>query len=147
MRTSGEARAIDDDGHENEPARERTTPRRRARTYPIWVKIEPAKRRLAELPPSLSRSTWARLSRQIAAFLRQRLNNTLTLRAAVRLVDAEMRLAGCSVNEIAEALRSAVVEHPELATLDRTNVVTRRLASEELIERMLGWLAEFEAER
>ena len=28
-----------------------------------------------------------------------------------------------------------------------TGVVTRRLASEELIERMLGWLAEFEEER
>jgi hypothetical protein len=147
MRTSGEARAIDDDGHEDEPGAERTAPRRRARTHPIWIKIEPAKRRLAQVPPSLSRSTWARLSRQIAAFLRQRLNNTLTLRSVVRLVDAEMRLAGCSASEIAEALRRAVVEHPELDTLDRTNVVTRRLASEELIERMLGWLVEFAKDR
>lgn len=147
MRTSGEARAIDDDGRDNEPGAERTAARGRARAYPIWTKIEPAKRRVAEVPPSLSRSTWARLSRQIAAFLRQRLNNTLTLRSVVRLVDAEMRLAGSGADQIAAAVRRAVVEHPELDTLDRTNVVTRRLASEELIERMLGWLAEFEEER
>ena len=106
-----------------------------------------AKRRLAPVPPYLSRPTWARLSRQIAAFLRQRVNNALTLRAVVRLVDAEVRLSGGTVEHAGNALRRAVLEHPELDTLDRTNVVTRRLASEELIERLLGWLEEFDAEQ
>ena len=51
-----------------------------------------------------------------------------------------MLLAGASVDDVAAALRSAVTEHQELSTLDRTNVVTRRLASEELIDQMLVWL-------
>ena len=47
--------------------------------------------------------------------------------------------------DVAMALRSAVTEHQELSTLDRTNVVTRRLASEELIEQMLVWLDDAES--
>ena len=150
-RTSGEARSVDDDGNEDETTGdERTgesgtwaaTP---SRPYPIWLKIEPPKRRLPPTPPHLSRPTWARLSRQIAAFLRSRLNNSASLRALVRVVRAEMLLAGAATDEVAAALRSAVVEHPELSMLDRTNVVTRRLASEELIELMLLWLSDVEA--
>ena len=56
-----------------------------------------------------------------------------------------MLLAGATADDVAAALRSAVSEHPELITLDRTNVVTRRLASEELIEQMLVWLGDAEA--
>jgi hypothetical protein len=63
----------------------------------------------------------------------------------VRVVRAEMLLSGASANDIAAALRSAVTEHQELSTLDRTNVVTRRLASEELIEQMLQWLRDAES--
>jgi len=37
-----------------------------------------------------------------------------------------------------------VLDHAELSTLDRTNVVTRRLASEELVEQMLAWLRDAE---
>ena len=111
-----------------------------SRPYPIWIKVEPAKRRLAPVPPNLSHATWARLTRQIAAYLRQRLNNSLALRQLVRIVDAEIRLAGGTATDVAAALSAGVTEHPELATLDRTNVVTRRLASEELLERLLTWL-------
>lgn len=50
-----------------------------------------------------------------------------------------MLLAGRSADEIAAAMRRAVLEHPELATLDRTNVLTRSLASAELLDRMLAW--------
>jgi hypothetical protein len=63
----------------------------------------------------------------------------------VRVVRAEMLLAGATGDDVAAALRCAVIEHPELSTLDRTNVVTRRLASEELIELMLLWLGDVEA--
>jgi hypothetical protein len=147
MRRSGEAERIEDDGDPEgkrqsaEPGADQTRAAgTAARAYPVWLKIEPAKRKLAPVPQHLSRQTWARLSRQIAAFLRSRLNNNLTLRDAVRVVDAEMRLGGATHDEVAAALRAAVAEHPELATLDRTNVVTRRLASEELVDRMLGWL-------
>jgi hypothetical protein len=152
MRTSGEARAVDDDGDEDSgTAEERGQGSQRAGTspstptYPIWTKIEPAKRRLPPLPSHLSRPTWARLSRQIAAFLRTRLNNTLSLRALVRVVRAEMLLAGASPDDVTEALKSAVTDHPELSTLDRTNVLTRRLASEELVEQMLAWLRDTES--
>lgn len=149
-RTSGEARSVDDNGDEDESkGDERTgesgtwaaTP---TRPYPIWLKIEPPKRRLPETPAHLSRPTWARLSRQVSAFLRSRLNNSASLRGLVRVVRAEMLLSGATVDEVAAALRSAVTEHPELSTLDRTNVVTRRLASDELIDLMLGWLGDVE---
>ena len=151
-RTSGEARSIDDDGNddgskgdqpESESGTWASTP---TRPYPIWLKIEPPKRRLPPTPAHLSRPTWARLARQIGAFLRSRLNNSASLRALVRVVRAEMLLAGAATEDVAAALRSAVSEHPELSTLDRTNVVTRRLASEELIEQMLVWLGDAESE-
>jgi hypothetical protein len=155
MRTSGEARAVDDDGGEGRDENEKkaeapgeasgawaSTP---ARAYPIWVKIEPAKRRLPALPEHLSRPTWARLCRQVGAFLRTRLNNSLSLRSLVRVVRAEMLLSGATHENVAAALRTAVTEHPELSTLDRTNVLTRRLASEELVEQLLVWLAEVES--
>lgn len=152
MRTSGEARAVDDEGEEGGSAKREeqtgeagtwaTTP---ARTYPIWLKIEPTKRRLPPLPAHLSRPTWARLSRQVSAFLRTRLNNSGSLRGLVRMVRAEMLLSGAQPEDVAAALRAAVTEHPELGTLDRTNVVTRRLASEELVEQMLVWLRDAES--
>lgn len=151
MRTSGEARAIEDDGDGNGSTREKpeadggswaSTP---TRNYPIWLKVEPSKRRLPPIPAHLSRPTWARLSRHVGAFLRSRLNNSAALRGLVRVVRAEMLLSGATSEEIASALRSAVTEHQELSTLDRTNVVTRRLASEELIEQMLEWLRDAEA--
>lgn len=151
MRTSGEARAIDDDGDDDGPSREpakaeggswAATPRR---NYPIWLKVEPTKRRLPPVPVHLSRPTWARLSRHVGAFLRSRLNNSAALRGLVRVVRAEMLLSGATSEEVAAALRSAVTEHQELSTLDRTNVVTRRLASEELIEQMLEWLRDTES--
>ena len=150
-RTSGEARSVDDDGSdEGSTGDERkgesgtwaSTP---TRPYPIWLKIDPPKRRLPPTPARLTRPTWARLSRQIGAFLRSRLNNSATLRGVVRVVRAEMLLAGATMDDVAAALRSAVSEHPELTTLDRTNVVTRRLASDELIAQMLVWLGEAEA--
>jgi len=150
-RTSGEARSVDDDGsdaentgdeHRGESGTWAPTP---TRPYPIWLKIEPPKRRLSPTPAQLSRPTWARLSRQIGAFLRSRLNNSASLRALVRVVRAEMLLSGATIDDVAAALRSAVSEHPELGTLDRTNVVTRRLASDELIDLMLAWLGDAEA--
>jgi hypothetical protein len=97
------------------------------------------------VPAHLSRPTWARLSRHVGAFLRSRLNNSASLRSLVRVVRAEMLLSGASAEDVATALRSAVTEHQELSTLDRTNVVTRRLASEELIEQMLEWLHDAES--
>jgi len=151
MRTSGEARAIDDGGDEDGSSREKpkaesgtwaATP---TRNYPIWLKVEPTKRRLPPVPDNLSRPTWARLSRHVGAFLRSRLNNSASLRGLVRVVRAEMLLSGASAEDVATALRSAVTEHQELSTLDRTNVVTRRLASEELIEQMLEWLRDAES--
>jgi len=151
-RTSGEARSVDDDGNDEESKSDEragesgswsATP---TRPYPIWLKVEPPKRRLPPTPAHLSRPTWARLSRQIAAFLRSRLNNSASLRGVVRVVRAEMLLTGASIDDVAAALRSAVAEHPELSTLDRTNVVTRRLASEELIGQMLAWLGDAESE-
>ena len=146
MRTSGEARAVEDEGGDDEgngrqePAEGGTWASTPARNYPIWLKVEPTKRRLPPVPAHLSRPTWARLSRHVGAFLRSRLNNSASLRSLVRVVRAEMLLAGASVDDVAAALRSAVTEHQELSTLDRTNVVTRRLASEELIDQMLVWL-------
>jgi hypothetical protein len=146
MRTSGEARAVEDEGGDDEgngrqePAEGGTWASTPARNYPIWLKVEPTKRRLPPIPEHLSRPTWARLSRHVGAFLRSRLNNSASLRSLVRVVRAEMLLAGASVDDVAAALRSAVTEHQELSTLDRTNVVTRRLASEELIDQMLVWL-------
>ena len=152
MRTSGEARAVDDDGDDEDGATGQqgkteggtwaSTP---TRNYPIWLKVEPTKRRLPPVPAHLSRPTWARLSRHVGAFLRSRLNNSAALRSLVRVVRAEMLLAGASSADVAAALRAAVTEHQELSTLDRTNVVTRRLASEELIEQMLVWLHDAEA--
>jgi len=155
MRTSGEAHAVDDDGGEDRDDSKTkgegssegrdawtATP---ARAYPIWIKIEPAKRRLPALPPHLSRPTWARLCRQVGAFLRTRLNNSLSLRSLVRVVRGEMLLSGASLDDVAVALRTAVTEHPELSTLDRTNVLTRRLASEELVEQLLVWLNDAES--
>ena len=146
MRTSGEARAVEDEGGDDEgngrqqPAEGGTWASTPARNYPIWLKVEPTKRRLPPIPEHLSRPTWARLSRHVGAFLRSRLNNSASLRSLVRVVRAEMLLSGASVDDVAAALRSAVTEHQELSTLDRTNVVTRRLASEELIDQMLVWL-------
>jgi len=146
MRTSGEARAVEDEGGDDEgnggqqPAEGGTWASTPARNYPIWLKVEPTKRRLPPVPAHLSRPTWARLSRHVGAFLRSRLNNSASLRSLVRVVRAEMLLSGASVDDVAAALRSAVTEHQELSTLDRTNVVTRRLASEELIDQMLVWL-------
>ena len=152
MRTSGEAHAVDDEGSEEGDSSDgvQTGDRRGAtsppaRAYPIRTKIEPAKRRLPPLPAHLSRPTWARLCRQVAAFLRTRLNNTLSLRSLVRVVRAEMLLSGASTEDVAAALKTAVTEHPELSTLDRTNVLTRRLASEELVEQMLAWLRDAES--
>ena len=81
----------------------------------------------------------------MGAFLRSRLNNSASLRGLVRVVRAEMLLSGASAEDVAAALRAAVTEHQELSTLDRTNVVTRRLASEELIEQMLQWLHDTES--
>ena len=151
MRTSGEARAIDDDGSDDEGSGDEqrkaeggtwaATP---TRNYPIWLKVEPTKRRLPPVPAHLSRPTWARLSRHVGAFLRSRLNNSASLRGLVRVVRAEMLLSGATEADVAMVLRSAVTEHQELSTLDRTNVVTRRLASEELIEQMLVWLDDAE---
>jgi len=151
MRTSGEARAVDDDGNEDD---EKKNEERNAgggtwaatptRSYPIWLKVEPSKRRLPPLPEHLSKPTWARLSRQVGAFLRSRLNNNASLRGLVRMVRAEMLLAGARPDDVAAAIRSAVLDHAELSTLDRTNVVTRRLASEELVEQMLAWLRDAE---
>src|SRR5690349_14145720 len=151
MRTSGEARAVEDEGDD-----EGTSPEERkadggawaptpTRNYPIWLKVEPTKRRLPPIPAHLSRPTWARLSRHVGAFLRSRLNNSASLRSLVRVVRAEMLLSGATSDDVATALRAAVTEHQELSTLDRTNVVTRRLASEELIEQMLEWLREAES--
>jgi hypothetical protein len=152
MRTSGEARAVDDDGDEDrdkkseeQDARGGTWAATPTRSYPIWLKVEPTKRRLPPVPAHLSRPTWARLSRHVGAFLRSRLNNSASLRGLVRVVRAEMLLSCATKAEVAMALRSAVTEHQELSTLDRTNVVTRRLASEELIEQMLVWLDDAES--
>ena len=151
MRTSGEARAVDDDGNEDDEKKSEeqsggggtwaATP---SRSYPIWLKVEPSKRRLPPLPEHLSKPTWARLSRQVGAFLRSRLNNNASLRGLVRMVRAEMLLAGARPDDVTAAIRSAVLDHAELSTLDRTNVVTRRLASEELVEQMLAWLRDAE---
>ena len=151
MRTSGEARAFEhddddesgkhDDDARTEPGTWASTP---TRTHPLWNRIEPPKRRLPPLPEHLSRSTWARLCRQIVAFLRTRLNNNVSLRSLVRMVRAEMLLTGATSEEVAAALRTAVTEHPELSTLDRTNMLTRRLASEELVDQLLAWLDEAE---
>jgi len=150
MRTSGEARAVDDDGGENGDGDHQdgdgsTSVSPSSRTYPIWLKVEPTKRRLPPVPQHLSRPTWARLARQVRAFLRSRLNNGASLRGLVRLVRAEMLLSGATRDEVAAALRAAVTEHRELSTLDRMNVVTRRLASEELVEQMLAWLEDAES--
>ena len=63
----------------------------------------------------------------------------------MRAINAEMRLAGATAEDVARAVRVAVTEHPQLPMLDRTNVLTRQLASEALLERILGWLDEQDA--
>ena len=148
MRRSGESRALGEDESadgKEEPRQEAPAsgdPSPPARAYPVWLKVEKPKRHVTVPPPQLSQRTWTRLSRQVAAYLRARLNNNVTLRSLVRVAAAEMRLAGARSDEIAAALRRAVREHPELPTLERTNVVTRRLASEELLDHMLDWIRE-----
>ena len=151
MRTSGEARAVEHDGDDESGKHDEGTngelgswASAPARAHPVWSKIEPPKRRLPPLPDHLSRATWARLCRQIGAFLRTRLNNSVSLRNLVRVVRAEMVLTGASTDDVAAALRTAVTEHPELSTLDRTNMLTRRLASEELVDQLLTWLEDAE---
>ena len=148
MRTSGEAEAIDDgDATADDAAplldasrgsRAATPPR----PYPIWTKVEIGKRRLPPMPQTVSRALWARLSRQIAAAMRQRIGSAMTLRSVVRAVNAEMLLGGATPAEVEAALRTAVAEHPELSTLDRMNVLTRQLASDAVLERILAWLGE-----
>ena len=150
MRTSGEAEAIDDDGDSTVDDGNRATEIQATRApsvtppraYPIWTKVEVGKRRLPAMPPTVSRSLWARLSRQIASCLRQRIGSAMTLRGVVRAVNAEMLLAGATPAEVEAAMRIAVKEHPELSTLDRMNVLTRQLASDTLMEKILGWLSE-----
>ena len=150
MRTSGEAEAIDDEGDapdeegaratgDSARGRRSATP---ARPYPIWTKVEVGKRRLPPVPPTVSRPLWARLSRQIASAMRQRIGSAGSLRSVVRAVNAEMLLSGATPAEIEAAMRLAVMEHPELSTLDRMNVLTRQLASHTLLERILMWLGE-----
>ena len=146
MRTSGEAEAIDDEGNATgdespviEGARRAATP---PRPYPIWTKVEVGKRRLPPMPPTVSRPLWARLSRQIASALRQRIGSAVALRTAVRAVTAEMLLGGPTPAEVEAAMSTAVAEHPELSTLDRMNVLTRQLASDAVLERILGWIGE-----
>ena len=151
MRKSGEAKAVEP----KDERKEKTTPGDRVeraevppvapvpeRAYPIWLKVEPPRRRVPPLPPLLSRSLWARLSRHITSCLHQRIGSVVALRGVVRAINAEMRLAGASAEDVVKAIRVAVTEHPQLPMLDRTNVLTRQLASEALLERMLGWLDE-----
>jgi hypothetical protein len=152
MRTSGEAEAIDDEGdatddatHAIEDAGRGTRAATPPRPYPIWTKVEVGKRRLPPMPPTVSRPLWARLSRQIASAMRQRIGSAMTLRSVVRAVNAEMLLAGATPAEVEAAMRTAVAEHPELSTLDRMNVLTRQLASDAVLERILAWLGEEEA--
>lgn len=146
MRTSGEAEAVrEDDEPAGDAVRDTAPPAggRQAtppRPYPIWIKVEAGKRRLPPMPDSVSRATWARLSRQVVRSLKRRLGGSVSLRDAVRAVRSEMLVGGASPEDVALALGIAVREHPELNTLDRVNVVTRRLASEELLEDMLGLL-------
>jgi hypothetical protein len=149
MRTSGEAEAIDDGDStvtEGDRAAEaqaiRTPSATPARAYPIWTKVEVGKRRLPPMPATVSRSRWARLSRQIASCLRQRIGSAMTLRGVVRAVNAEMLLGGATPADVEAAMRVALKEHPELTALDRMNVITRQLASDALMERILGWLHE-----
>jgi hypothetical protein len=66
----------------------------------------------------------------------------MTLRSVVRAVNAEMLLAGSTPAEVEAAMRTAVAEHPEISTLDRMNVLTRQLASDAILERILMWLRE-----
>jgi hypothetical protein len=150
MRKSGEAKAVGPDGQTKEKApgedAERAdVPPVRERAYPIWLKVEPPRRRVPPLPPYLSRALWARLSRHITSSLHQRIGSLVALRGVVRAINAEMRLAGATAEDVARAIRVAVTEHPQLPMLDRTNVLTRQLASEALLERMLGWLDEQDA--
>ena len=150
MRTSGEAEAIDDEGDatgaDGGPALEDAARANRAATpprpYPIWTKVEVGKRRLPPMPLTVSRPLWARLSRQIASAMRQRIGSAMTLRSVVRAVNAEMLLAGSTPAEVEAAMRTAVAEHPEISTLDRMNVLTRQLASDAILERILMWLRE-----
>lgn len=150
MRTSGEAEAIDDEGNatgdDDSRAIENAGRARRAATpprpYPIWTKVEVGKRRLPPMPATVSRPLWARLSRQIASAMRQRIGSAVTLRSVVRAVNAEMLLGGSTPSEVEEAMRTAVAEHPELSTLDRMNVLTRQLASDAVLERILACLSE-----
>lgn len=150
MRTSGEAEAIDEEGNasgeEGAAVIEEASRSSRAATpprpYPIWTKVEVGKRRLPPMPPTVSRPLWARLSRQIASALRQRIGSAMGLRSVVRAVNAEMLLAGSTPAEVEAAMRTAVAEHPELSTLDRMNVLTRQLASDTVLERILAWLVE-----
>ena len=150
MRRSGEAEAIDDDGDATVVEGDRANgahgrsvaPATPPRAYPIWTKVEVGKRRLPPLPETVSRPLWARLARQIASALRQRIGSAVTLRSVVRAVNAEMLLAGATAADVEQAMLIAVKEHPELSTLDRMNVLSRQLASDTLLERMLAWLRE-----
>lgn len=115
------------------------------RPYTAWIKIEPGNRRLPARPSRVSRGLWARLSRHVAACLRQRVGSIPNLRQVVRALNAEMRLAGGSIADVEAALHVALLQHPDLDLLDRIDVVTRRLHSDALLERMLGWVEETES--
>ena len=152
IRRSGEAEVVHDDDGEDAPGGAASTPSDTVehttarRPYPIWIKIEPGKRRLPPQPAHVSRALWARLCRQIAACLRQRIGSGPSLRHVVRAINGEMRLAGASAEDVKTALRIALTEHPELDVLDRVNVVTRRTLSDTVLERMLAWVAETETD-
>lgn len=147
MRKSGEAKAVGQEGKQDETTAEERpeAPPVAERAYPIWLKVEPPRRRVPPLPPHLSRALWARLSRHITSCLHQRIGSLVALKGVVRAINAEMRLAGATADDVTKAMRVAVTEHPQLPMLDRTNVLTRQLASEALLERILGWLDEGDA--
>lgn len=148
MRKSGEAKAVGGTGGEEDKGTGEAAgadgggAAAPERPYPIWLKVQPSRRRVPPIPSHLSRALWARLSRHITSCLHQRIGSQVALRGVVRAVNAEMRLSGATADEVARALRVAVTEHPQLPMLDRTNVLTRQLASEALLERMLAWLTE-----
>jgi hypothetical protein len=91
--------------------------------------------------PPLGPDTQRRLNRHIEWAMMQRDGWQDHLRVTVKVVVAELRLAGLSTFEIARVLTTSVTEHPSRALYDTESLLTRELRSTALTKLMLRWLA------
>jgi hypothetical protein len=106
---------------------------------PTWrVHFRPS--RAAHLT-SLSAGTAQRLERHVEWALARRDGWQDYLRPTVRVVVAELTLAGLAAAEIGRILTDAVLEHPARTALDGVSLLSREPRSAALVKLMLRWVA------